>query len=101
MTSQRVDAAASAANVSEKQLQHGRRTDDLSAECMLRPADRVNDGADFFHVAVLPDGRVEVRGLQKLILWDAGDALHHFRRVSRIVFLQKLIHAAGMLQVKS
>jgi hypothetical protein len=57
-------------------------------KAVLGPADRVNDGRDLFHVAVLADGGEQVGGLQELILGDAGDALDHLRRIARILLLQ-------------
>ena len=57
VAAQRVDAAAGAPDVAEQQLQHRRGADDLRAEGVLRPADRVDDGAGLLHVAVLADRR--------------------------------------------
>jgi hypothetical protein len=98
MAAQRVDAAAGAPHVAQQQLQHGRGADDLRAEAVLRPAHRVDDGGDLLHVAVFADGGEQIGGLQELIFRNAGDALHHLRRVARILLLQQLIDAARMLK---
>ena len=54
--------------------------------------------ATFFGIAILADGREQIRGFQELILRDAGDALHHLRRVARIMLLQQLIDAARIFE---
>ena len=63
----------------------------------MRPADGVDDGGDFFHVAAYAHGGEGVGGLYELIFGDAGDALDHFRGVARVVFLQKLEDAIWVL----
>ena len=74
------------------------RADDLSAERVLRPADRIDDGGDFFRVAVVADGSEQIGGLQELVFRNAGDALHHLGRVARILTLQELVDAAGVFE---
>ncbi len=54
--------------------------------------------ADFLEVAVFADGSEKIGRLEELRLRDAGDALDDFRRVSRIVLLQKLENASRMLE---
>ena len=75
-------SARGASDVTEQQLKNRGGADDLRAEGVLRPADRVDDRCRLLHVAVLADRREEVRRLQKLILRNPGDALHDFRRVA-------------------
>ncbi len=96
VSAQRIDAAAGASDVAHQQLQHGGGADDLRAEGVLRPADRVDDGGDLLHVAILADGGEHVPRLQKLVLRNAGDARNHLRRVARVLLLQQLIDAARM-----
>jgi hypothetical protein len=67
MAAQRVHAAAGASHVAQQQLQHGRGADNLRAEGVLRPTDRIHNGGDLFHVAVLADGGEQIRGLQELV----------------------------------
>jgi hypothetical protein len=98
VAAKRVDASAGAAHIAQQQLQHGGGADDLRAEAVLGPADRVNDGRGLFHVAVFADGREEVGSLQELIFGDAGDAFHHLRRVAGILLLEELIDAARMFE---
>ena len=54
--------------------------------------------AGLLHVAVFADGGEQVGGLEELILRNAGDALHHLRRIARILLLQQLEHTARMLR---
>ncbi len=98
MSAQRVDAAAGAPDVAEQQLQHRGRSDDLAAECVLRPADGVDHRRHLRHLAVFTDRREQIRRLQELILRDAGDPLHHLRGVARVLLFQELKHAARMRQ---
>src|SRR5580658_766970 len=98
MAAQGVHAAACSADVSEQKLNHRGGADDLRSESMLRPADGVDDRRNFLRVPVLADGSEHVNGLQILIFRNAGNALDHFRRVSRILLLQQLEDAAWMLQ---
>ena len=98
VAAQRVHAAAGASDVAQQQLQHRRGADDLRSEAVLRPADRIDDGGDLLGVAVLADGGEQIGGLEELILRNAGDALHHFRRVARILLLQELIDAARIFK---
>ena len=65
---------------------------------MVRPADSVDDGADFFHVAVFADGGVGVGGFDELVGGNAGDAGDHFRRVARVVLLEQLEDAIRILE---
>src|SRR6266481_6404319 len=64
----------------------------------MRPADGVDDGAGLLHVAVFANRSVEVGGLEELLLGNAGDALDHLRRVARILILQELEYAVGILE---
>ena len=98
MSAEGVDAAAGAANVAHEQLKHGGGADDLRAEAVLGPADRINNGGDLFHVAVFADGGEQVVSLEELILRDAGDALDDFGRVAFVLFLEQLEDAARMLE---
>jgi len=65
---------------------------------MLRPADCVNNGGGFPHVAVDADGGEEVGGFQELLFGKCRDALHHFGRVARVMLFQKLEDAARVLE---
>src|SRR5262249_30356745 len=89
------NASAGAPNVAQQQLQNGRRTDDLDAFRMLRPAHRITDGAGFFRTRCR---RERFGGFQENILRDAAEALYHLRRVTREVTLQGLEYAARMFQ---
>ena len=100
VSAQGVHATAGASDISQQQLQHGRGADDLRAKAVLRPANGVNDGANLLGGAILADGGVQVRSLQELIFGNAGDALHHLRRVAGVLLLQQLVDAARMLQVE-
>src|SRR4029077_3501858 len=95
---QSVDATARAADVAKQQLQNRRGANDLRAKGVLGPSDGVNDCARLLHVAVFANRSIEVRGFEELFLGDAGNALDHFRGIARVVFLQQLEHAIGVLQ---
>ncbi len=87
MPAQRVHPASRASHVAHQQLQHRSRANDLRSEAVLRPSHRVNDGADLLGIAILSDRREQVRRFQELIFRDARDALHHLRRVARVLLL--------------
>ena len=42
--------------------------------------------------------RIEFGSLKELILGNTGDALDHFRRITRVMFLQQLKHTSRVLQ---
>src|ERR1700693_5315787 len=65
---------------------------------MVGPSHGINYSGGLFHVAVFADGGEQVGDLKELIAWNAGDALDHFGCVTRIVFAEKLIDAARVLQ---
>src|SRR5258708_7591876 len=98
MAAKRVDAAASATDVTEQQLHNCGRTDNLGAEGVMGPTDGVDDGADLLHVAVFANRSVEVNGLEELLLGNAGDALDHLRGVAGILLLEQLEDAVWVLQ---
>src|SRR5882724_1974895 len=98
MAAKRVDAAASATDVTEQQLHNCGCTDNLGAEGVMCPTYGVDDGAYLLHVAVFANRSVEVSGLEELLLGDAGDALDHLRRVAGILLLQELEDAIGILK---
>src|SRR5882724_3607803 len=64
----------------------------------MGPTDGVDDGAGLLHVAVFANRSVEVGGLEELLLGNAGDALDHLRCVARILLLQELEDAVGILE---
>src|ERR1035438_6501856 len=98
VAAQCVDSAAGASNVAQKKLYDAGGADDLSPETMLRPTDRVNNGGDFLHVAILAHRGEQIGGFQELVLRNAGDALDHFRRIALVLLLQQLKHATRMLE---
>src|SRR5579872_5518461 len=65
---------------------------------MLRPTHGVQDGRDLFHVAIFAHGREQIGRFEELIARDTGDAFDYLGGVARILLLQKLENAAGMLQ---
>ena len=90
-----VHAAAGDADVAQQQLHHRAGADDLRADGVLRPAQRVQDGGG----AVLGRRRGQhVADLQELVLGRAADALDHFLGVARVVLLQQLVDAARVFQ---
>src|SRR5580700_10657491 len=98
MPAQRVHAATSPPHVAHQQLQYRCGTDDLRAEAVMRPADRINNRRYLLRVSILTHRREQVRSLHKLILRYAGDTLHDFRRVPRVMLLQELVNASWILQ---
>src|SRR4029077_18553623 len=65
---------------------------------MLCPTHRVDDGADFLHVAIFADRGKQIDRLQVLILGDTGDPLYDFWGVARILLLQQLEDTPRMLK---
>ena len=53
------DAAAGPADVTEQRLQHPRRSDDLDADRVLRPADGVSNIRCPVTAGIIPDSEVE------------------------------------------
>ncbi len=98
MAAQSIHAAACPANVAHQQLQHGCRADRLGSRRMLGPAHGVDDGCRFPDVTVLAYGGEQISRLQKLLPWNAGNALDHLGCVAGVVLLQQLIHTIGILQ---
>src|SRR5882724_6367785 len=64
----------------------------------MGPTDGVDKGAGLLHVAVFANRSVEVGGIEELLLGNAGDALDHLRRVARVLLLQELEYAVGILE---
>src|SRR5687768_11088408 len=98
MTTQRIDATTGSSDVAEQELKNRSRSYDLGTTSMLCPPNGVDDRCRFLHVAVFTDRGEELGSFQKLVSRNSGDAFHHFRRVTRIVLLQKLENRARMLQ---
>src|SRR2546421_2410264 len=95
MAAQRQDAATRPAHVAEQELQDGRGADDLCAVTLLRPADRVTDGAGSLTPGVL---RQDLGDLEEELLRRSANLLDHLRRVARVVPLEDLEDRPGMLQ---
>src|SRR5437870_3010591 len=100
MTAQSIHSSTSAPDVAENQLQNGSGANDLRTARMLRPTHRIDDRADFLHVAIFANGGEEIGGFDKLILGNPGDAFNHLRRVTRVLLLQQLKDTARVLQRK-
>src|SRR5438067_1083719 len=95
VTAQRHDAAAGPPHVAEQQLDDRGRADVLHADGVLRPADRVAEGAGALAARVpaqlLGDADDQIGR-------DAADLADELRRVARIVPAQDLVDAARVLQ---
>ena len=95
MTAEGEDPSTRTPDVAEEELEDRRGADDLHAGGMLRPSNRIADGTG----ALGSGGAAErVRDAQKRVAGDAADLLDHLRRVSRVMPLQDLKDASGMLQ---
>ena len=60
----------------------------MRAKRVLSPAHRVNNRAGLLHFPVLANRREQIGSLNELILWNAGNALHHLWCVARVLLLQ-------------
>src|SRR5580693_7512119 len=98
MSAQGVDTSARPADVAQEQLEHGGGADDLCAEAVLRPADRINNGRYLFQVTVLAHRREQVCRFEKLVFGDSRDALHHLRCVAGIMLLQHPVDATWVFE---
>src|SRR5579871_6343958 len=67
---------------------------------MLRPADGIDDGANFFRISILANRGKHLPGLDALVGGNTGDARHHLRRIAGVVLLHQLEDTARMLQRK-
>ena len=89
------DSAARAADVAQQQLEDGGGPDDLHADRLLRPADRIAERGGALPARVLDQ---RLGDLVELRLGDPADLRHHLRRVAREVLAQELEDAALVLQ---
>ena len=87
MPAERVDAAARPADVAEQELDDRRRPDDLAADGVHRPADRVHDRADSICRA---GGADDVGDPEEGVFRASRDSGDGLRRVAVVVPLQKL-----------
>src|SRR5690606_29140516 len=95
VSAQRVHATAGNTNIAQQQLDHGAGTDDLRTNTVLRPAQRIQDGAR----ATRFSGRGQhFTDFQELVLGRATDAFHHLGRVALVVLAQQLVDRAWVLQ---
>ena len=90
----RVYPATRPPDVPQKELQGGGGPDHLHADRVLRPPERIHDGADPLRV---PGRGDDLRHLEELIRGRAADPLHHLRRVAVDVLLEQLQGAARVL----
>ena len=90
-----VDAAPRAPHVAEEQLQHGGGPDHLNGRRVLRPSEGIRDRARLLRHA---RRRHDLADLEVRVLRRSADPLDHFRRVALDVLLQKLEHAARILE---
>ena len=95
MAAQRVHAAARDADVAQQQLHHRAGADDLRADRVMRPAERVQDRAG----APRHRGRREhLAHLQEFLLRRAAGPFDLLGRVARVVLLHQVVDATRMLQ---
>jgi hypothetical protein len=95
VAAERHDPAARAADVAEQRLQDRRRADHLGTDGVMRPSDRVAEGAGPFAPAVAGE---RIGDLQELLGLDAAHLLHHLGGVAREVPFEDLEDAARVLQ---
>ncbi len=92
---QGIHTATGHADVAEQQLHHGAGADHLRTGRMLRPAQGVHDGHDLARCRGFGDGFPH---LQHLVLRCAAYVADHFRRVTAVVLLEQIEHAAWVGQ---
>ena len=94
MAAHRVHAAAWPADVAQQQLQRGRGPDHLHPDRVLRPSERVHDGA---HPLRVPGRGDDIRHLEERFLWRSADPFDNLRRVSLDVPGNKIDDGGGVL----
>ena len=95
MPAQGHDPAAGAAHVAQQQLDDRRGADDLHADRVLRPADRVAERRRALAAGVLAQ---RLRDLEELLLRAAADLGDALGGVAAVVALQQLEDAARVLE---
>ena len=95
VTAQRHDAAAGATHVAQQQLEDRRGADELRAQGVLGPAQRVGEAGRALAAGVLRDCVGEV---VEVLDGDAAGLLHHLRGVAGVVAAQDLEHRVRVLQ---
>ena len=95
MATQCINTSAGSSDVAEQQLENGSGTNNLTANGVHRPTNRVHDSADL----VGGSGRTDnVRDLEEVRFRATRDSGYRLRRISTKVLLQKLKDAARVLQ---
>src|SRR3954454_5032722 len=94
MPTERDDAAAGATDVAEQELDDRGGTDDLHADGVLRPADRVDERARPLAPRVLAE---RFRDMEEVLDGAAARLCDELRRVARVVALHDLEDAVGIL----
>src|SRR3954463_9833160 len=95
MAAQREDAAAGAPDIAEQKLQDRSRANDLHADRVLRPTNRIANSGGLIRTG---RGNESLRRLQKNLFRNAARAFDQLRRVAREVALQHLVDATRILQ---
>src|SRR6185295_15005818 len=91
-------STARPSDISKQQLKHRRRANHLRSECVLSPANRVNDRRDFLHITVLANRGEHIRNLEELVFVNSGDPCNYLGRVAGVLLLEQLKYASRMLK---
>src|SRR5437660_2431947 len=95
MAAQRQNASARPPDVAQQELQDGGRPDHLHPGRVLRPADRITDGAGALRPGVIHE---RLRHLEERLARRATYLFDQFRRIALVVLLQDLEDTTRMLQ---
>jgi len=95
VTAEREDPSSGTADIAKQQLQNRRRSDDLHAHRMLRPADGVADSRGSVGAGRSAE---DLRDVEERVTRNAAHVLDHLGRIACVVTLQNLKHAARMFQ---
>ena len=95
VAAQRQDAAAGTADIAQQALDDRGGADDLHADGVMRPADRVAKCPGLLPAGIARQG---IGDGKERVTRAAGHPLHHLRRVARVVAPHDLVDAVRMLQ---
>ncbi len=95
LSAESVDAAARDADVAQEQLDDGTGTNDLSAERVVGPAKGVQHAPRLIPHS---SGRIHLVHLQQVFHRRSSDFGYLLRCIARVVFLQELKDASGILK---
>ena len=95
VAAQRHDAAAGTTDIAKQPLDDRRGADDLHADRVVRPSDRVAECSGLLAAGIAAPGH---RRPEERLPRATGHPLHHLRRIAGVVAAHDLVDAVRMLQ---